>query len=73
MSGHPSTPTGQPLAGGSDDFGKAFGGFQSGELGWRQPVRFGELLVERNVAGDPARGKGQNDKMPFDLAVRRRA
>ena len=39
----------------------------------RDPARVVEFLVELRLAGQPARGKTQDDEMAFDRAAWRRA
>ena len=47
---------------------KPFGRIQVGERRRFAPLGFGQFLVERNLAGDPARRERQNHEMPFDPA-----
>src|SRR5450755_1621842 len=53
----------------ADHVGKALGGGQPVELGGREPARLGELVVERDLARDPARRERQDHEMALDLAV----
>src|SRR5262245_42767276 len=51
-----------------DDFGQSLGGFEARYLVRPPPMGLGELLVEDRLAGDPARGEGQDHEMALDLA-----
>ena len=44
-----------------------------GKLGGREPARVVELFVELDLAREPARGKTQDDEMPLDAVLARRA
>src|SRR3981189_3532231 len=52
-----------------DDVGAAMGRGQALELGRREPMGFRQLLVEHDVAGNPARREGEDHEVALDLVV----
>src|ERR1700716_1678216 len=52
-----------------DDVGEALGRGKTLELGRCEPMGFRQLLVEHDVAGNPARREGQNNEVALDLVV----
>src|SRR5262249_41700956 len=53
-----------------DDLGQAFGRAARAELGRFDPTRIIEFSIENRLARNPARGKTQNDEVPFDMSLR---
>src|SRR5215510_14871037 len=51
-----------------DDFGETFGRLVGGKLGWIDPARIVEFVVEDRFAFEPPRGKTHDDEMTFDPA-----
>src|SRR3981189_1138401 len=52
-----------------DDVGEALGRGKTLDLGRTEPKGFRQLLVEHDVAGNPARREGQNHEVALDLVV----
>src|SRR5262249_20954011 len=60
----------EPLKGGSNDLSKTGSGWKIRKLGGVDPARFAEFLIERRLAGLPARGEAQDHKMSLHPALR---
>ena len=60
---------GQQRCSGGHNLGQAVGGAVVPQFRWIDPARIVEFVAEHGFASQPARGKTQNDEMPFDFSL----
>ena len=51
---------------GRHNFRQSLGRVEPGQFRRREPMGLRQFLIERNLAGDPARSERHNDEMPLD-------